>query len=41
MMMSEVIENVSKKPIPPHQKAVIVEVSAVGLAVTGSRRLTA
>lgn len=28
MMMSEVIENVSKKPIPPHQKAVIVEIMA-------------
>ena len=27
MMMSEVIETVSKKPIPAHQKAVIVEVS--------------
>jgi hypothetical protein len=29
MMMSEVIESVSKKLIPPHQKAVIVEVSTV------------
>lgn len=29
MMMSEVIESVSKKPIPPYQKAVIVEVSTI------------
>lgn len=28
MRMSELIETVSKKPIPPHQTAVIVEVMA-------------
>jgi hypothetical protein len=33
MRMSELIENVSKKPIPAHQKAVIVEVSRPAVLV--------